>query len=67
MDNARSQAEDLGTQAEEGYRLRTEIFSLKSDISNLQEEVFNREAANARLANEISYVRTQYSELEEEL
>ena len=51
VDAYREQADEFGMQADEAYRMRTEIFSLKSDVSNLQEEVFGKEAANARLAN----------------
>jgi chromosome segregation ATPase len=67
VESYKTEIDELNQRSEEAYRMRTEIFSLKSDISNLQEEIFNREAANARLSNEINYVRSQSSELEEEL
>ncbi len=58
-----AQVEEYSQKDQELYKMRNELFSLRTGSSALEDEIYNKDANLNRIVKELAYMKEQYSEL----
>jgi cell shape-determining protein MreC len=59
----RSQVEEYASKEEEVYKMRSELFAVRNEVGIMQDEMYAKDAAVARITKELSYLKDREGQL----
>ena len=67
VQNLEIQISEYGQKDDELTKVRNELYTLRSNSSTLEDQIYSKEAHISRLIKELTYTKEQYNEIEEDL